>query len=885
MAETRKIANFELIERIGQGGMGTVFKARQISMDRVVALKVLPPSLARQKKFIERFVREARASARLNHPNIVNGIDVGHDNGLYYFAMEFVEGENLKDSIKKSRLSEERVIEIGRAIALALAHAHANGILHRDIKPDNILIDSSRTPKLCDLGLARLDNEREDEKNLTQQGQAVGTPHYISPEQARGEGNLTAATDLYSLGATLYHALTGATPFDGVTSVVVMTKHITDKVPHPSELGVQLSKNMIAVLAKLLTKDRNDRYQSAQNLADDLGRLAAGKPPQNADLPASKWPFTGSAPGMGTVKKSPATVTVNEKARHNRREARSSQPRAMQLIAPLLLLVLAAGAAYGYVLNKKKAPAVPLASNEPPRDDGNSKRTAAVPPRAEPVKTPESRPVSTRVAPTAEPVGFKKPVDPMVRVAPQAEAVGFKTPMMAPGSKTQAPVHENSDSATAEKKPEPVKPAEPAPDAFVLPDIKAPPPEKIQPGSEVAALMAKALVLSADTRFKDAAAVFNLPTSKLEALDEFDRECVKVHIDGYLGLAEMKQTVLERLKHDVNKVDASKIFTKKMIGTITGGDDAKLTIKGPSFEMQWNWQKLSLEELQNLSNAVLGSMSQTASVGCGVICYTRNDDSLAKKFVAGVTHSSARKLLEFIDLRDKATIARKIAEKNDAATKLYAEIEAAIAEGNLKAAVTKATVLRVVYADTDKAKEVAEKMNTFVEAAKLAIKTNSAIVDGNVALSANGAKIYGGLREDEVIDGITTGYTGSTGFGTVAFNGEMTITLPKTYLLREIRLLLWDVNETRFYRYVMETSADGESFTVLEDHSRGEWRSWQTLSFTPRPVKSIRFRGLYNSSIAGVHVVEIEAYCKPPEKPAIPRAPSVPPDMAADKSK
>src|SRR3954466_11379526 len=120
MAEMRKIANFELLERIGQGGMGTVFKARQVSMDRIVALKILPPSMAKQKKFIERFVREARASARLNHPNIVNGIDVGHDSGLYYFAMEYVEGENLKDTVKKGRISEERVIEIGKAISQAL---------------------------------------------------------------------------------------------------------------------------------------------------------------------------------------------------------------------------------------------------------------------------------------------------------------------------------------------------------------------------------------------------------------------------------------------------------------------------------------------------------------------------------------------------------------------------------------------------------------------------------------------------------------------------------------------------------------------------------------------------------------------------------------------
>src|SRR4051812_42402346 len=142
MAEIKRIANFEILGRIGRGGMGAVFRARQINMDRVIALKILPPSLAKQPTFIERFMREARASAKLNHPNIVNGIDVGHHGGLYYFAMEYVEGCSLKGLIdKQERLTEQRALEVARDIALALEHAHSHGILHRDIKPDNILID------------------------------------------------------------------------------------------------------------------------------------------------------------------------------------------------------------------------------------------------------------------------------------------------------------------------------------------------------------------------------------------------------------------------------------------------------------------------------------------------------------------------------------------------------------------------------------------------------------------------------------------------------------------------------------------------------------------------------------------------------------------------
>ncbi|HEY3324146.1 MAG TPA: SUMF1/EgtB/PvdO family nonheme iron enzyme [Planctomycetota bacterium] len=302
MAETRKIGNFELLERIGQGGMGAVFKARQISMDRIVALKILPPQLARQPGFIERFTREARACARLSHPNIVGGIDVGEAGGVYYFAMEFVEGSSAKHLIRPGGAPEEQVLKIGKAIADALAHAHNHGILHRDIKPDNILIDKDGTPKLCDLGLARLESQNENEKSLTQDGTALGTPDYISPEQARGQRDLDVKTDLYSLGATLYHLLTGKPMFEGATTAVIMTKHLTSKSQSPYDVGVQASKGMVTILAKLLAKDRTDRYESAEKLSEDLERVAQGQPPQYAALPLAKWPFAGNPLALPTRK-------------------------------------------------------------------------------------------------------------------------------------------------------------------------------------------------------------------------------------------------------------------------------------------------------------------------------------------------------------------------------------------------------------------------------------------------------------------------------------------------------------------------------------------------------------------------------------------------------
>ena len=355
MVDTRRIGNFELIERIGQGGMGAVFKARQISMDRIVALKILPPRLAKQPTFIERFLREAHACARLSHPNIVSGIDVGEDGGVYYFAMEYVEGSSAKRLIREGGLPEEQVLKIGRDIAGALAHAHRLGILHRDIKPDNILIDKDGTTKLCDLGLARLESQTEDEKSLTQDGTALGTPHYISPEQARGLRDLDAKTDLYSLGAMLYHLLTGKPMFDGDTSVVIMTKHLTGKCSNPADSGVRVGKGLVTILAKLLVKDRADRYESAEMLAEDLDRVAQGGLPQHAALPFAKWPFSGSPPGL-QARKAGATgpATLSDKSRASQREPRAETAARSTKWLVLLGAAVAIAAVIAFSLSDNK---------------------------------------------------------------------------------------------------------------------------------------------------------------------------------------------------------------------------------------------------------------------------------------------------------------------------------------------------------------------------------------------------------------------------------------------------------------------------------------------------------------------------------------------------
>ena len=218
---TTRVGGFELLARIGKGGMGAVYKARQISLDRLVALKILPRSLAKQKDFVTRFMREARAAGQLQHSNIVGGIDVGEADGYHYFAMEYVEGETAGAMIsREGTLDGETTLRMLTDVAKGLAHAHENGLIHRDVKPSNMLIEKSGRVKLCDLGLAR---STQEDSSLTQTGTAMGTPYYMSPEQIAGKHDIDARTDIYSLGAVGYHLLAGIDVIQ-----VLLTLHRSD---------------------------------------------------------------------------------------------------------------------------------------------------------------------------------------------------------------------------------------------------------------------------------------------------------------------------------------------------------------------------------------------------------------------------------------------------------------------------------------------------------------------------------------------------------------------------------------------------------------------------------------------------------------------------------
>jgi serine/threonine protein kinase len=274
----KEVAGFEIIGKLGQGGMGAVFKARQKSLDRIVALKVLPPEIAKDKQFIERFQREARASAKLNHPNIVQGIDVGNDpaTGLWYFAMEFIEGPSLRKILDEQKsIPEARVLEIARAIGRALEAVDSHKMVHRDIKPDNILIAPDGEPKLADLGLAK---QLNDDISLTQSGQAVGTPYYMAPEQAQGKSSeCDIRTDIYALGATLFHLITGRPPFDGETGAVIMVKHLMEPPPKAHKVNPAISEACSRLIEKMMQKKVEQRIQSPSQLVQQIDKILSGE--------------------------------------------------------------------------------------------------------------------------------------------------------------------------------------------------------------------------------------------------------------------------------------------------------------------------------------------------------------------------------------------------------------------------------------------------------------------------------------------------------------------------------------------------------------------------------------------------------------------------------
>jgi len=273
----RRIGHYEILSKLGAGGMGTVYKAQDTKADRVVALKALSPGHASRRDYIQRFLREAHASGQLSHPNIVQGYDAGEADGRYYFAMEFVDGITVGDMLKDGRpIPEQQALDIAIQVAKALQHAEEHHIVHRDIKPDNVMITAQGVAKLADLGLARLATTDAAAKD----GRAFGTPYYASPEQCEGVEELDTKTDMYSFGAMLFHMLAGHVPFDDESPEGIMAMHLQEKRPYLKDLNVQLSHGVSKVVRKLMAKNKRGRYAFMSDVVKDLTLVRMGRSPR-----------------------------------------------------------------------------------------------------------------------------------------------------------------------------------------------------------------------------------------------------------------------------------------------------------------------------------------------------------------------------------------------------------------------------------------------------------------------------------------------------------------------------------------------------------------------------------------------------------------------------
>ncbi|MHC4914672.1 MAG: serine/threonine-protein kinase [Planctomycetota bacterium] len=298
----QRLGAYQLIEKLGQGGMGAVYKARDVSLQRTVAVKVLPAALAADGTYVKRFVREARALARLSHPNLVHIYHVGHKEGLYYFAMEYVRGRNLFGRVRGGGpLPIGEFLRVGGQVLAALQKIHSVGMTHRDVKSSNVIIEEgSGRAVLMDFGLAKDRSGSEDEPALTSAGMVLGPPEYMSPEQAEGR-EVDARSDVYSFGIMAYEMLCGAVPFKGKSAIAVLRKQIDEPPPSILENRPELPVELESSVHRALAKVPDERYGSASAMAADLIQL--GHTPELAELAATSLPATArtiiAAPASG----------------------------------------------------------------------------------------------------------------------------------------------------------------------------------------------------------------------------------------------------------------------------------------------------------------------------------------------------------------------------------------------------------------------------------------------------------------------------------------------------------------------------------------------------------------------------------------------------------
>ncbi len=377
------IPGYSIIEKVGFGGMGVVYKAKQLSMDRIVALKVLNERFSNNAEFVDRFIREARAAGKLNHPNVIHVHDISRANGRHYFSMEFIDGPSVRELLRKEkRIEVNKALDIALQSAKALEFAHDNRIVHRDIKPDNLMLTREGIVKIADLGIAKTFEDGGSSGSREQRG-VLGTPHYMAPEQAMGKA-IDHRVDIYSLGATFYHMITGHTPFSGGSAQEILKAHVQASLAPIQDLNKDVPDPVCFVIERMMAKLPEKRYQNMSRLIEDIERI------QNGNVKGIERIDATDSSVMRVVKGAHTTASSREKkmeiaprtARTKMRSRRSSsspdddtgvQVPIQKFISAAVWLVLLAGAIYAVIQLPKILGAKPPEQDTSAKVDKNAK--------------------------------------------------------------------------------------------------------------------------------------------------------------------------------------------------------------------------------------------------------------------------------------------------------------------------------------------------------------------------------------------------------------------------------------------------------------------------------------------------------------------------------
>ncbi|MGD0092822.1 MAG: protein kinase [Planctomycetota bacterium] len=358
------IPNYQILARVGQGGMGAVYKARQMSMDRIVAIKVLNERYASNPEFRDRFTREARAAGKLNHPNVIHVHDISSANGRHYFSMEFVDGPSVKEMLRAGkRIEVNRALDIVLQTAKALEFAHENKVVHRDVKPDNIMLTKEGIVKLADLGIAKTFEEKQATEK--ERRRVMGTPHYMAPEQALGKA-IDHRVDIYSLGATLYHMVTGKTPFAGNSAHEILKAHIQESLPPIQDLNPAVPDHVCFIVERMMAKLPEKRYPDMTRVIADIEKVQRGASAGIARLEAGESAVLRTAKQKEEAKEEKASgLPPQEEDAEEPKSDTAELPtdlhlriRGILLVAGLVLVFAGVVAGVVYIASHVKKPGV-----------------------------------------------------------------------------------------------------------------------------------------------------------------------------------------------------------------------------------------------------------------------------------------------------------------------------------------------------------------------------------------------------------------------------------------------------------------------------------------------------------------------------------------------